>query len=476
MVDQEDLEEATRQARESAGRAERAESAAEAAEDKAEEAEGKAEQAEDKAERAEAGAEEAESGAERALAGAERARDGAEQAQAGAELAETEAEVIARTASVLADNVHPDDPLLDTAVRRIAAEVTEEAPYGKPGPPTSRSSPFRLGLVGGLGLLTAYGLVQALAAVQSVLILLLISGFLAVGLNPAVEFFERRGISRGRAVGIVLVVVLLAFAGVLFAIVPLIIDQTGAFVKEAPGYLDDLKRNGTVKSLDDQFHVIKQAQSFLKSPSLASGAVGGVLGLGKVVFSAIFSTITVLTLTLYFMSSLPAMKEAAYRGVPRNRRARVGLLTDDILERVGGYVAGALTIAACAGVSSFIVLLLTGVPYPVALALVVTVTDLVPVIGATIGAIIVSAVAFTEDVRTGVIVAAFYLVYQQVENYLLYPRVMKRSVDVSPAVTVVAVLIGGALLGIVGALLAIPIAAAIQLVLSEVWVPRQDAN
>jgi predicted PurR-regulated permease PerM len=204
--------------------------------------------------------------------------------------------------------------------------------------------------------------------------------------------------------------------------------------------------------------------------------VGGVLGLGKVVFSAIFSAITVLTLTLYFMSSLPSMKAAAYRAVPRSRRARVGLLADDILERVGGYVAGALTIAAIAGVSSAILLVATGVDYPVALALVVMVTDLVPVIGATLGAVIVSAVAFTHDVKTGVIVAVFYLVYQQVENYVLYPRIMKRSVDVSPAVTIVAVLFGGALMGIVGALLAIPTAAAVQLVLTEVFVPRQDAN
>jgi predicted PurR-regulated permease PerM len=180
-------------------------------------------------------------------------------------------------------------------------------------------------------------------------------------------------------------------------------------------------------------------------------------------------------LTLYFMSSLSGMKAAALRGLPRSRRARVGLITDDILERVGSYVAGALGIALCAGVSSFVLLLATGMPYPVALSLVVAVTDLLPVIGATIGAVIVTGVAFTQDARTGVIVAIFYLIYQQVENYVLYPTIMKRSVDVSPAVTIVAVLIGASLLGIVGALLAIPIAAAVQLIMVEVVVPRQDA-
>jgi len=429
-----------------------------------------------RAQEAESGAEKAEAAAEKAESGAEKAESGAVDAEAGAQLAEGEAKQAAIAAVLVAEDMDPEDPLLDTAVRKIAAEASEEQPFGKPGPPTSRTSPFRVGLFGGLGLLTAYGLVLAVAAVKSVLILILISGFLAVGLNPTVEFFEDRGIRRGRAVGIVLVVVLLVFAGFLYAIVPPIVEQTGSFVKEAPQYLQDLKGNSTVKSLDDRFHIIREATAFVKSPDLASQTFGGVLGVGKVVFSAVFSAITILTLTLYFMSSLPNMKSAGLRAVPRSRRARVGLLTDDILTRVGGYVAGALTIAACAGVSSFIVLELTGVQYPLALALVVTITDLVPVIGATIGAVIVSGVAFTEGVQTGIIVAVFYLIYQQVENYVLYPKIMERSVDVSPAVTIVAVLVGGSLLGVVGALLAIPMAAAIQLVLAEVLVPRQDAN
>jgi predicted PurR-regulated permease PerM len=367
-----------------------------------------------------------------------------------------------------------DDPLLDTAVRQIVAQVSEDAPFGVPGPPSNRFSPFRIGFLGGLGLLTAYLVGQSVLAVRSVLVLLLISGFLAVGLNPAVELLERRGITRGRSVGIVLVAVLLGFTGFLFAIVPPIIDQTTAFVDNAPQILADLRENRTVADLDKRFHIITQAQEAVASPDLAGNVFGGVLGVGKVVFSAIFSAITVLTLTLYFLSSLPTMKTAAYRAIPRSRRARVGLLVDDILQRVGGYVAGALTIAFTAGLTSFILLLAVGAPYPLALALVVMVTDLIPVIGATIGAVVVSAVAFTESLQVGLVVAVYYLLYQQFENYVLYPRIMKRSVDVSPAVTIVAVLLGAGLLGVVGALLAIPIAAAVQLILTEVVLPRQE--
>jgi predicted PurR-regulated permease PerM len=152
----------------------------------------------------------------------------------------------------------------------------------------------------------------------------------------------------------------------------------------------------------------------------------------------------------------------------------VGLIADEILNRVGGYVAGNLIISLIAGTLTFVVLLILHVPYALGLALLVAVTDLIPVVGATLGAIIVTLVGFFVSVRTGLIAAAYYAAYQQVENYVLYPRIMKRSVDVSPVATVIAVLIGGSLMGVLGALLAIPVAAAVQLVLQEVAVPRQD--
>jgi predicted PurR-regulated permease PerM len=354
------------------------------------------------------------------------------------------------------------------------------APASAPGPAPARAlttrTAFRIGFLITLGGLTAYGLVSAVLLTRSVLVLLVISAFLAIGLNPAVEALERRGLRRGRAVGVVLALVVVGFVGFLLAIVPPIVDQTSQLVKNGPDYLDQLRRNGTVRDLDERFHFIARAQKALQSPDLAGNVFGGVLGVSKAVFGAVFSTLTVLTLTLYFMSSLPAMKKAAYRAVPRSRRDRVQPLADDILERIGGYVAGALSIALCAGVVSFLVLVSTGVPSPVALALVVMVTDLLPVIGATIGAVIVSSVAFAHDVKVGIVVAVFYLVYQQFENYVLYPRIMKRSVDVSPAVTIVAVLLGASLMGVLGALLAIPTAAAIQLIMIEVVLPHQEAS
>jgi predicted PurR-regulated permease PerM len=204
------------------------------------------------------------------------------------------------------------------------------------------------------------------------------------------------------------------------------------------------------------------------------GAAGGVLGVGRFVVSFLFSTLTVFIVTLYFLSNLPSIKATAYRLVPRSRRARVGLLTDEILTRVGGYVAGAVSIASLNAALTYVLLTVLKIDYPVALAMVVFLTGLIPLIGATIGAVVLTIVALFSSLQAGIVVAVWFLIYQQLENYLLYPRIMQRSVDVSPAATVVAVLIGGSLLGVLGALLAIPIAAAVQLVVQEVLAPRQD--
>ena len=285
---------------------------------------------------------------------------------------------------------------------------------------------------------------------------------------------------RGAAVGVVVLGVLLFFVGFGFAVVPPIVTQAQAFADQIPDYLLQLQNNDRIASLDARFGFLERAQAFIDRPegiefSAFGGGLLGVLGVGKVVFGALFSALTLLILTLYFLSSLPTIKAHAYRLVPRSRRARVGLLTDEILTRVGGYVAGAIAIASIAATLTFTMLVTLGVDYPVALALLVFLTGLIPLIGATIGAIIIVTVALFTSVQVGIIVAVYYLIYQQVENYVLYPRIMKRSVDVSPAATVVAVLIGGSLLGVLGALLAIPIAAAVQLVLNEVVSPRQDA-
>ncbi len=346
---------------------------------------------------------------------------------------------------------------------------------GQPGEPFSRSNPFYIGFVGGLGVLLAWFLFQAVVGIASVLLLVVVALFLAAGLNPSVEFFERRGVRRSGAVTVVIVAALGAVALFVVAIVPVITDQVASLTANVPGWLDELQSNRKIQELDDEFQVIDKIKEYVADGAFVSSLFGGALGFGLKILNALFNGFIVIVLTLYFLASLEITKHAFYNLAPASRRERVTVLGDRVIRNVGGYVSGAFIVGLCAGLSSLVFLFAVGLgQYAVALAFVVALLDVIPMIGATIGAVIVCAIAFATDLQTGVICVIFYVAYQQVENYLIYPRVMARSVDVPGAVTVIAALVGAALLGVVGALLAIPTAAAVLLVLREVVVKRQD--
>ncbi|WP_230486631.1 AI-2E family transporter [Nocardioides anomalus] len=353
----------------------------------------------------------------------------------------------------------------------------DDSRLGQPGPPLDHRAPFYMGFVGAVGALVAYWLLTNIAAIGSTLILIVVSLFLAAGLNPAVTFFERRGLRRSYAVVVVIAAVLVAVVLFLVAIVPVITDQVKSLTDQAPTWFDQLQQNQTVKDLDDEYDVIDKARDYVTGGDFVSTLFGGAIGIGLRVLSALFNAFIILVLTLYFLSSLDTTKKALYRLAPASRRDRVSRLGNRIVESVGGYVSGAFIVAMCAGLSSLVFLFAVGLgKYAVALAFVVALLDVIPMIGATIGAVVVTAIAFAEDPKTGILCIVFYVVYQQVENYLIYPRVMSKSVDVPGAVTVIAALVGAALLGVVGALLAIPTAAAVLMLTREVFVRRQDAR
>ncbi|MDF5752568.1 AI-2E family transporter [Spongiactinospora sp. TRM90649] len=369
----------------------------------------------------------------------------------------------------------PADAPTDESTEKSTDEITDEAAgqtYGLPGKALAKS-PFMFGLTAALGVLTAIGLADAMVSSRSVIVLVLVALFLAVGLNPLVEALVRRGLHRRWAISIVFLGVIAFFALFALAIVPPVTQEISDFVRAVPGYVTELMGNPTIRQLDAEYGLLKQISAYLTSPALPSTIAGGIVGAGAVVFSAFFSGVSLLVLTLYFLGSLASIKEYLLRLVPATRRARTRAMSDEVLDGIGGYVAGNVVISVIAGVVSYAFLAIAGVRYALALALVVAVTDLIPLVGATIGAVLVSAVALLQSVPLGIACAVFFLVYQQIENYVIYPRVMKRSVDVAPAVTVIAALFGGTLLGIVGALIAIPVAAAIALIIREVVVPRQ---
>ncbi|MFI6521847.1 AI-2E family transporter [Spirillospora sp. NPDC050679] len=366
------------------------------------------------------------------------------------------------------------DPAHDIEQRKLEAGVEERFPFGRPGLPLGKAHPFVFGFTAALGVITAWLLVRAATSAKSVIVMIVVALFLAVGLNPAVERLKRFGLSRGWAVGVVFFGVILFFAGFVASLIPPLTEQIADLTKNAPAYIEKLQNNKRIADLDRRYHLLEQLQHKISDANFQETMAKRALDVGKQALSGTFQTLTVLILTLYFLSSLPQIKTFFYQLAPRTRRARVALLGDEILQRIGGYVAGQFTIAFIAGVTSYIFLVILDVPYALALALIVAVTDLIPLVGATIGAVIVCLVAFLTSTTAGIVAVIFYVAYQQVENYLVYPRVMKRTVDVAPAVTIVAALIGGTLLGVVGALLAIPTAAAISLLIREVVLPRQE--
>ncbi len=398
---------------------------------------------------------------------AEEARDEAYRSREAAESAATQTQRAVESSPAVADEllIHPDD----------TPSSEDDDRFGEPGPPISRRSPFFVGFVGALGVLLALLLGMAIQHAQSVLVLIVVSVFLAVGLNPLVEILIHRGITRGWSVLIVTVAVLALITLFIFALVPVLREQIAALFVNAPQWLDELQKNQTIRSLDRKYGVIDTAKERLQDPDLAQQAFGSIFTVGLAVLNALLNAFLIFVLTLYFLSSLPTIKRACYSLAPPARRERVGSLGDEILRRVGGYVAGAFVIASIAGVSSFIFLEFAGLSeYALALALVVALLDFIPLIGATIGATLVTTIGFATSAKTGIACLIFFLIYQQLENYVIYPRVMRSSVDVPGVITVIAVLIGGSLMGVVGALLAIPTAAAVLLLLRETVVRRRE--
>jgi predicted PurR-regulated permease PerM len=345
--------------------------------------------------------------------------------------------------------------------------------FGRPGPALNKRNPFLIGFIGGLGVLFAYAIFLGIRNAASILVLIFIALFLAVGLNPAVVRLRQWGVPRGAAVAIVALTLLALLSGGLIALIPPLVTQTSQLIQNVPDFIQSLQRNQTVNDLVERYDILNKVQSALDAGTVGN-ALGGVVGGARLVFGTIFNVLTVLVLTIYFMASFDRIKEGAYALVPASRRTRVRLLTDEILTKVGAYMVGALSIAVVAGFCTWVFALIVGLAYPFALAVVVAVCDLIPQIGATLGAIIVSLVGLASSITTGIVCIVFFIIYQQVENYLIYPNVMRRSVKVSDVAAVVAALLGVGLFGVIGALVAIPMVAAIQLIMREVAVPSME--
>ncbi|MBB2942071.1 putative PurR-regulated permease PerM [Actinoplanes lutulentus] len=366
-----------------------------------------------------------------------------------------------------------EQPAEEPAEEPVLVEDDDEGRFGEPGRPLNRRSPFLFGFLFGLGVILAYALFLGLRNAASILVLIFIALFLAIGLNPAVERLRRWGMRRGFAVAIVALAVVGLLVGGLIALIPPLVTQTTELINNAPETIESFRRSETVNELIQRYDIVTKVQSAINAGTVGN-AVGGVVGGARLLFGTVFNILTVLVLTIYFMAAFERIKAAGYSLVPGTRRERVQLLTDEILTKVGAYMVGALAIAILAGFSTFALALVLGLAYPFALAVVVAVCDLIPQIGATLGAVVVSLVGLGSSITDGIVCIVFFIVYQQIENYLIYPNVMRRSVKVSDVAALVAALVGVGLFGVIGALVAIPMVAAIQLIMREVLVPSQQ--
>ena len=352
--------------------------------------------------------------------------------------------------------------------------------FGVAGAPISRSNPFYFGFVAALGALIAIVLLQALASASQIFVIIVVALYLAMGINPAVEGLRKRGLSRVNAV-------LAIFAGILAfviffiaVVIPPVISQGSALINSAPDLLNDLKTHPVIADLNSQFGIIdtlqKQLAQVTSDGALIISAFGGVVGVGKTVLSGAFTAVTVLILTLYFIVGLPQATHFGMRFIPATRRDRVSKLTFAIIARVGAFVGSQIVLAFMAATFTLILGFSLGLPSPFAIAMIVLVCALIPLIGHYIGGSIVTMIALTQSLLFGIIALVLYIIYVQIENYIFTPRIMKRALNVPGAVTIIAALVGTSLLGLVGALLAVPIAASIILILEEVVFPQTDKN
>ena len=367
--------------------------------------------------------------------------------------------------------------LLD-AIGVSAAEeagASEERVFGRVGPPFDRRSPFMVGLLGALGVGAAFVLFWFVVSTVQVLTLLGLAFFVAVGLDPAVTWLSRRSVPRPVAVLVVVLALLGVVALFLSLAVPVVVTQATRLADHLPSYMSRLQdHSSTLGRLNSRYHIVAQLQKLLNGSGGGSSITTGAVGVGKAVIGAVSSTILVLVVAVYALADMPRIKRGLYHLAPRTRRARMVLLTDEILARVGGYVLGNLAISVVSFLGTYIWCLALGVPYPLLLGMLVGLLDLVPMIGSTIGGIVVALVALTVSLPTAIATGVFYVLYRFMEDYLLTPRIMGRTVDVPGLVTVVATILGAAVLGVIGALVAIPLAAGVKLLLHELAVPRLE--
>lgn len=343
------------------------------------------------------------------------------------------------------------------------------------------SNPYQLGLLGGLGVLTALLLGGMLVTLANVITYVFAALFIALGLDPIVVALEKRKFKRPLAILTVIAVLVAAIATIILVVAPEIIKQASHFKADLPSILTGISNLDFVRSLDAQFDgaitsglnaAVLQLESSDNWPAL----FGGVLQLGIALMNGLTGALMIFILSLFFMASIKSFKKWLYRLVPKSRRETFKDIAEDIFDSVGRYVIGQVTIAAFNATFALILMLIFQVPFAAILAFIAFILAMIPLVGSLTAASIVSLVALTQSPTSAIIIAIAYFAYMQFEAYFISPKVMSKAVSVPGMIVVIGALAGGALLGVLGALVSVPVAASVITILNKVWLPYQESR
>lgn len=398
------------------------------------------------------------------------------------------AEAAAKARTAPAEKKSPSEKKAKKASKRDDTAEPELEPKPLVEPELSNRSiwtridrPFMFGFLVTLGALAAILLGLALSNLSTVIIYIALALFAALGLDPAVRFLERRGLKRGWSVLIVLFALIALLALILWTIIPVVVEQITMFVKSVPDLVQEFMSSNIYATLEAQFgdqfqDLVKDIQGFLSDPGNIATIGGGALQVGASIANGISGMVIVLVLIIYFVATLPGMKQAMLRLVPARDRRNADIISTQITDSVGGYVMGMVTLAFINAVIVLVLYTVMALPFPLLLAVVAFLITLIPLVGSLMFWVIGTGIALFADPILALVFAVIYLVYMQVESYFLTPRVMNRAISIPGSLVVIGALVGGTLLGLLGALVAVPVAASILIIIKKVWIPRQDAR
>ncbi len=341
--------------------------------------------------------------------------------------------------------------------------------------------PFRLGFLLTAGGLTAILAAIALTSLSTVLVYIAIALFAALGLDPAVRMLERRGLSRGLSVAGVIVALVVVVGLVLVMIVPVVIEQVASFIKSVPKVIEEFMRTDLYAALEAQFGgqveaLLAQGEKLITDGKTLTAVGGGALKVGTSIAEGVSAFVIVFVLALYFVVGLPRMKTSMLRLAPARKREQTRDIVDQITAAVGGYVQGMVILAAANALMAFLLYLILGLPFPPLMATVAFLVTLIPLIGPLLFLAIGTVTALLANPLHALIFAICYLIYIQIEAYVFTPKVMNKTVAVPGALVVIGALAGGTLLGLLGALVAIPATASALIMIDQILVPKQDAR